>query len=194
MNKKTKILLDDALGEGEILRWAGVTQPFSLLDDQNKKRTMMIWIIAAALLIAMTGGYIIASAANEFQVKAIVFIFTVGIPLLVFVDPIRDKKQALEQIYAITDRRVITCHKNVNSQDKVYSLILKDVREQNSIRSIPGLDGNRHICFGQGLENAKPEKLLKIAISGKTDKEDKLIGLVFYNMSEEDAQKAIDAV
>ncbi|MDR1796835.1 MAG: hypothetical protein LBR44_05225 [Clostridiales Family XIII bacterium] len=186
-----KELLDEALAEGEALRWAGVSQPFKLLDGPNRRRTLVFWGVAIAVLLFLTVGYLVVCGVRGIEVKPPVFLFTVGIPALIFVDPIRDYRQVLGQIYAVTNRRALICHKNINTPDKTRSLPIESIDRVQRLAAFPG---NQHILVGSALDGAPASKLMRISGNGKLDKEDRLVGLVFYNLTEEDSAKVFAAV
>ena len=183
MEENEKILAG-ALLEDEKVVWKGSPAPYKLLDEDNKKGTLVFWIIAIAIaggLSALYTVYIITSGGGLTEIKPIVFVFTIGFPLIVFVDPIRDKSHIGKQLFAITDRRVLIVHKNTNNENKALVYWFSDM---DSVRIDTVCEGFSRIRFCSATFEAQNLKLRRAAIMGAFDKNEKLAGLVFYKIAD----------
>jgi hypothetical protein len=179
--ERSREALGDLLSEGESLKWSGFPQAYSITGGENRQSTLTMWIVAAVLLLFLNIGYaILCSSENSADFEPFALIFTIGIPLFVFVNPIRDRSYIKNQIYALTDRRAIVCNKS-NKEMSLPIGIIDSVRVEKSSG-----EGCCHVALGSPATGAPTSKFRKIALSGKRDKDDSCIGIVFYNINARD--------
>jgi hypothetical protein len=180
-------LLKDILAKDEVLEWTATPKPYSILNDENKKSTMLFWIIAAVLLLALNIAYIAFCALDETaEFMAGVLVVTVGVPLFLFINPIRDEKHIAKQLLAITNKRAIVFHKS----NKELSLPFDAIGAVGIEASVDAECS--HIRIGAPVANAPVKKLRNFAIIGKRDNNDKCIGLVFYHVDAREGKLAYD--
>jgi hypothetical protein len=180
-------LLKGTLAPDETLQWSATPKPYSILNGENKKSTVRFWIIAVALLLLLNISYIafcIADDTVEFMAGALVV--TVGVPLFLFINPLRDEMHIAKQLLAITNKRALIFHKS----NKELSLPIEEVDE---VRVESSTDAEcSHVRIGSASVAAPAGKLRSIAILGKRDNDDKCVGLVFYHMDAREGKIAYD--
>ncbi|MDR2132833.1 MAG: hypothetical protein LBP30_05740 [Clostridiales Family XIII bacterium] len=180
-------LLKDVLAKDEVPEWTATPKPYSIFNDENKKSTMLFWTIAAVLLLALNIAYIafcVLDEAAEFM--AGVLVVTVGVPLFLFINPIRDEKHIAKQLLVITNKRAIVFHKS----NKELSLPFESIGAVNIETSTDAECS--HIRVGASVADAPARKLRGFAIMGKRDDDDKCIGFVFYHVDAREGKLAYD--
>jgi hypothetical protein len=180
-------LLKGILAKDETVKWSATPKPYSILNEENKSATIRLWIIAAVVLLVLNIAYIalcVTDDAVEFMPG--VLVVTIGVPVFIFVNPIRDKMHITKQLAAITDKRVIVFHKS----NKEQSIAIEEV---DAVHTEPSTDaGCCHMRIGSAVTDAPASKLRRFAIMGKRDNEDKCVGLVFYHLDKSDGNRAYD--
>jgi hypothetical protein len=181
-------VLKGLLTKDENVKWAGKPDPYKVLDEDNKKSTMTCWIISIAIAAALSGIYtIFALSGSSTTFQPIIYIFTIGFPLIAFIDPIRDRKQIISQVLAVTDQKVIVAGKNTGGSDnKQPALKLQDI---DIVRVEQIESGFSRIRFGSVTFGAQGYKLRRITTGGRRSEGDKVIGLVFYRIDNSDCEK-----
>lgn len=180
-------LLKAVLAKDEIVKWSATPKPYSVLNEENKKSTILFWVIAAVVLLVLNIAYIALCAADDaVEFMPGVLVVTIGVPLFLFINPIRDKAHIAKQLTAITDKRAIVFHKSSKEQSIAIEEI-DDVRIEQSTDA-----GYCHVCIGSAVTDAPAAKLRHFAIMGKRDSDDKCVGLVFYHLEESDGKRAVE--
>ncbi|MCL2111010.1 MAG: hypothetical protein FWH32_01895 [Clostridiales bacterium] len=170
--------------EGETLIWKGKTSRYELLDEDNKKGTLLIWIASAAVAIVLVIMYAVFTADLAFAPEqAVIYAMLVGFPLIFFVDPIRDRAAISKQILMVTDKRIIIFHKSTNTESGALSMNIANIDNVRVEKKEPGFG---RILFGSATFEAKGLKLRRMSIVGAHDKDDKLAGMVYYRLPESD--------
>jgi hypothetical protein len=181
-------LLKGILVKDEVIKWAAKPRPYSVTNEENKKSTYTFWIVAAATLVILNVAYIAFCAAGSADFKAGVLVITVGVPLFLFINPLRDEWHIAKQVLAITNKRVLVYH----ASNKEFYVRLEDVDAVGLRESTD--PGRRHLVVCSAALNAPAKKLRGIAISGKRDKEDRCIGVAFYHIDAEEAARAHEII
>jgi hypothetical protein len=185
---KTDELLNGILAKDETVKWTATPQPYSIMNEENKRATVMFWIIATAVLLILNIAYIALCAADDaVDFKIGVLIVTVGIPVFLYINPLRDEMYIAKQLLVITNTRVMICHKS----GKELHIDIENIKTVSLEKSA---DAERcHIKIGAAVD-APTGKLRKIAVSGKHDNDDKCTGLVFYHMDTQDGKRAHELI
>jgi hypothetical protein len=184
---KAEELLKDILAKDETVKWSATPKPYSVLNEENKKSTIFAWIVAVAVLLVLNIAYFALCAADEsVEFMPGVLILTIGMPLFMFINPIRDKAHITKQLMAITDKRALVFH----NSNKGQSVALEEI---DAVHVEPSTDaGCCHVRIGSAVINAPAKKLRHFAIMGKRDDDEKCVGLVFYHLDESDGKRAYD--
>lgn len=179
--------LNSVLEQGETVKWSGVSQPYSLFDETRKKSTIFTLCCAAAWAVLTMGGYYAVTASSGAEVKLGVMLFLLATALLIIWMPISDKGKVKKLLYAVTDKRVLIVSKeNTNQGAMSFANI-------DAVRVDKGDNGNCHVMVGSSVFKASPRKLPGLAYLGKFVGESdnkKYTGLVFFNVSADDAKTA----
>ena len=177
--------LKQYLDKDEIIKWGGPSQPYSILDESNKKSTVKSWTLATLLAVLFNGGYYMLCLVQNMEFKALFLIFSVGIPLFVFMNPIFDKNNLKKQLYAITNKRVI-----VYTYGNDPQILLLD--KVDAVRVEKASSGSFcHMRLGSATFKTPTEKLRSLAIKGVYDDvNNKKVhtGLIFYNLGLTDSE------
>ncbi|MDR1247459.1 MAG: hypothetical protein LBK57_10660 [Clostridiales Family XIII bacterium] len=182
-------LLKSVLAKDETVKWSAKPEPYSITNEENKKSTFMLWAVAAAALVILNVAYIaVCVIGDAVDFKIGVLIITVGVPVFMFVNPLRDEMHIAKQITAITNKRLLVYHKS----GKVLSVSVEDIDEVKLEESTDA--GRCHLRICSAAVIAPPGKLRSIAISGKLDKDDKCVGLIFYHIDAQEGARAYDVV
>ena len=169
--------LNEYLREGEKVLWQGKTEVFPLLDSHTKFKTLVRWIVTAAVTVGLLAMYM---AKNE--QRSIGFIGLVLVVAIVIVAaPIMERRNLLGQKYWVTDQRAI-----MMSRDKTfYYMDLSQIDEVKIVKDKASCD-----CLALGSEIMEDtEKQLrwrachpKIDLQGQGP-QDNVLGLIFYCVS-----------
>ena len=179
--------LNAALKEGEVVKWKGTPDPYRLLDEDNKKATITTWVIAIAIAAALSVLYTIyALTGGSVNFQPFVYVLTIGFPLILFIDPIRDMKHINKQLFAITDQRILIFHKNTSTENKALEFRLENI---DAIRVDEIESGYSRIRICSPAFGLKPAKTRRSAITGMKDENDKLVAMVFYRLTNSDCDK-----
>ncbi|MCL1896846.1 MAG: hypothetical protein FWG03_09905 [Clostridiales bacterium] len=176
--------LKSALKEGEIVRWKGSVAPYRLFDADNKKSTGIIWLISigiAAVLSILYTVYVLTAQGATFQ--PFVYFLTIGFPFLGFIDPVRDQKHIAGQLLAVTNQRVMIFHKSTPNENKSIGLGFGQI-DKARIEEIES--GINRLRLGSATFKSKGLKLRRDAMLGGKDDDDRVIGLVFYQLKGKD--------
>lgn len=173
--------LNESLEEGETVKWQGKPAPSKLLGPDNKKTTLKMWIIAIVIAAVLSGLYTIyALGENATSFQPFIYVLTIGFPMIIFIDPIRDIRHINAQFFVVTDKRIFIFHKSTQTENRALVLSFDEI----DTARIEGLEpGFARIRFGSGSFESKGVKLFRNTTQGLKDKEDKLTGLVFYRLS-----------
>ena len=176
--------LNESLKEGETVEWQGKPALSKLLSPDNKKTTLTMWIIAIVIAAVLSGIYTVyALSDNAASFQPFIYVLTIGFPLIIFIDPIRDIRHINAQFFVLTDKRIFIFHKSTQTENKAIVLSFDEI----DMARIEGLEpGFARIRFGSGSFESKGVKLFRHTTQGAKNKEDKLIGLVFYRLSGND--------
>jgi hypothetical protein len=182
-------LLKDILAKDEIVEWSATPKPYSVLNGENKQSTVLLWIIAAALFLILNIAYIALCVSDETMDFMIgVLLVTVGVPAFMCVNPLRDEMHIAKQLLAITNKRVIIFHKS----NKELSVPIEEIDAVHIEASTDA--GYSHVRIGSSVAAVPAKKLRSLAIVGKSDDDDKCIGLVFYHVDAHEGETAYDAL
>ncbi len=177
--------LNKALEEGEVIRWSGITQPYSLFDEGRKTGTIISLCWALGWAIVSIGGYYLATRSNGAEISTGVILFCIGISLIIVWMPISDKSKVKKLSYAVTDKKVIIVSKE---NDTPLTMPLADI---DDIRIEKGDNGNCHVRVGSPVFKMSQRKLPVLAYRGEyVDEDGKKIykGLGFFNVTAEDGK------
>ena len=83
--------LNQFLEEGEIIRWSGTPQPYSIFDETHRTSTLTSLCWALVWEIILVGGYYILCASKGIEIKEGIMIFCVVFPLLLAWRPVTRK-------------------------------------------------------------------------------------------------------
>ena len=179
--------LNQFLEEGEIIKWSGIAQPYSLFDETHKKATIIPLCCALVCAIILAGGYYDYCVSKGIDIKEGALVFCALIPLVVAYRIVVGKNKVKNLLYAVTDKRVVIVPKD---SDKPCAMCIADIDE---LRSEKADNGNYHIRIGSPVFKASARKLPGLACDGKFDAQDtNIIGLVFYNVSADDEKAVCD--
>lgn len=180
-NEKFKSVLEN----GEVIKWSGVPQPYSLFDESRKKSTIFSISCAAVWAILTMGGYYAVTASSGGEIKLGVMIFLLATALLVVWMPISDKGKIKKLLYAVTDKRVLVVSKENSNQ------IAMPIAKIDAVRVDKADNGNCHVMVGSPVFKASPRKLPGLAYLGKyTGESDNktYTGVVLFNVSDADGK------
>jgi hypothetical protein len=176
-----KELIERALGKVEKILWIGGAEPFQALDDQHKAHTKKLWMIAAVLLVVLNVGFVLLAVFNEaFHYHPAVLLLTVGVPLLVFIDPLRDRKDMAKTAYGVTDRRFVV---NRDGGQPVGVPVRTD-----AVYVEDAGNGCFHLRIGSAAFHLPESRLIRATLQGVDGKKGEQGGLVFYNLSAQSCQ------
>ena len=182
MSENTK--LRNMLEQGEIIRWSGVPQPYSIFDESRKSSTIVTLVLALAVGIFLVAGYYWLCASRDIEIKSGLMIFFVFVPLFIIWMPVSDKNRVKKLTYAVTDKRVIILSGTHNKPITMPLSAVDDIRIEDAD------NGNRHVRIGSAVFKAPAKKLPGLACRGESADEnrDTYNGLVFFNLSAEDGK------
>jgi hypothetical protein len=177
--------LNNILEKRETIRWSGIPLPYSLFDGSRKTSTLMslYWALAWAILSIL--GYYAMTASSGAEIKTGVLIFLVGISIMIALMPVLDKGKIKKLSYAVTDKRAIIVS---GENDNPIAMPLADI---DDIRIDKTDNGNCHVRIGSPVFKMPVKKLPGLAFRGEfvdQDGKKKYQGLVFFNVSAEDAK------
>ena len=177
--------LNNALEKGESIKWSGVPRPYSLFDESRKTSTLMYLFWALAWAILSIWGYYAMTASSGAEVKNGGLIFLVGVSILVALMPALDKGKIKKLTYAVTDKKAVIVSRE---NDSLMSMNLADI---DDIRIDKTDNGKCHVRVGSSVFKASAKKLPGLAFRGNFGDHDgkkKYHGLVFFNVTAEDAE------
>ena len=174
MNEKMKKALHRTLKPGETALWESATQPFSITDGREGKRTLIEWILSAlcigAIVVFFTanGG----GSARFFIIMALLLALFIGSPILSY-------RQLRGQYYLITQTRAIM----LRTDGSAYVMELEEMGE---CRLYPLDFGGAAIALGSVLLEEKDKQLRWRANhpqeSANANGVNGVRGLVFYHV------------
>ena len=159
-------ILQKTLRDNEKVLWFGRPTKTKLLRSPDRVSQYVAWIIAIA-------------DNKSIGIILIGLVPMIGIPLAVAVRPYLDKK-LLEQktIYAITDQRIIAV---------VKSNVMTMPRDQKVTCAVECRDGGAgNVCFNAAI-GREAGKSRANAVMGIKKGNDRVVGLLFFHVSDPDA-------
>ncbi|MDR1377423.1 MAG: hypothetical protein LBJ22_07910 [Synergistaceae bacterium] len=175
---------------GDVIRWSGSPQPYEIFDEAHKTSTFMTLFWALLWGVLLVGGYYAFCVSRGLELKTVVMVICVAIPLLIAWSPVGDKNNIKKLSYTVTDKKIIVVP---SENSKEYVLPIVDI---DTIRIEKAGSGTCHMRFGSPAFKASTKKLLGLAIRGefKVGKNDEktYTGLVFYNISVGDGDVICD--
>lgn len=162
----------------ETAQWVGKSESFPLLNSENKKSTLIRWTICAALAVLCTAAYLIIVMNTHTKFNIILEL----IILLVFgytaFMPILDRRKILRKCrYCITNQRAIV----TAGDNEIFSLNRKAVK----IQAIPAENGCITVLMGAMVDAPAKKHRTSTFVPPKSDSENDIIGLVFYNVKDD---------
>ncbi|MDR2179034.1 MAG: hypothetical protein LBP21_01875 [Synergistaceae bacterium] len=178
------------LEEGDVVRWSGSPQPYGVFDGAHKTSTLVTLCWAVSWGILLIGGYYAFCVSRNLEIKTVVMIICVAIPLLIAWSPVGDKNNVQKLQYKVTDKK-ITVTSSEGSREQV--LPIADI---DALRVEKAGEDTCHIRFGSSAFKASMKKLIILSLRGefKVQKNDEKVytGLVFYNIAVEDGDVICD--
>lgn len=183
-------IFNNELEEGEQLEWVGRTEHFELMDDANKSSIWLRWILCAVAAIVVNGAYIYhVSVTDGLDMQIMVFVVTLGIPLLIAFSPMRDRRDIQKKmLYAVTNKRAIVFR---GFSNKFFSMNFDAI---NEIKVTKRGNDRGDVILGSGAVQAPERKMRGIALTPRTavveesefTGDSMVTGMVFYNVAEID--------
>ena len=181
---KTSSHIQAALHAGETIQWASKAENFPLLNSINKKSMLIRWIICGILAVLCTIAYIIAVMNTETKFNIIlelIILLLFGYTALL---PVLDRRKILKKChYCITNQRAIVAA----SDNEIYSLNRKAVK----IQTVPAEDGCITILMGAMTEAPAKKHRIATFVPPKSDSDNEVIGLVFYNVKDDSLLRSL---
>ena len=178
------------LEEGDLVRWSGAPQPYGIFDEAHKTSTLVTLCWAVSWGILLIGGYYAFCVSRYLEVKTVVMVICVAVPLLIAWSPVGDRNNVKKLLYTVTDKKIIVASSEAS---KEYVLPIADI---GVMRIEKAGDDTCHLRFGSPTFKASTKKLLALAVRGefKVLKNDEKVytGLVFYNISAGDGDVICD--
>ena len=166
------------LREGETLQWVGRAESFPLMDEANKKGNIIRWCICGLLFLAATIGYIVATASTDSTFNVILELIILIIFAYIAAMPLLDRRKILRRChYCITDQRMLV----VAGDNDKFSLNRKALK----IRTVPGTDGCITVLLGAATDAPVKKHRVFTIVPPKSDLENDVIGLIFYNVKDD---------
>ena len=177
--------IEHLLDNDETVRWTGKPQSYSVLDETNKTSTLKNWFLAAILAALLNGGYYMLCISSGLDFKMLFLVFSIGVPLFVFMNPIFERNGVKKQIYAITNKKVITYSEGADPQILALDKI-------DAVRVEKAAGSNCHMRLGSSTFNTPTGKLRTSTIKGIYDDDSNnkkyYTGLIFYNLGITDSE------
>jgi hypothetical protein len=182
--------VEKLLEGGDVIRWRGSPQSYELFDEAHKASTLVTLFWALAWGVLLVGGYYAFSISRGLELKTVVVVICVAIPLLIAWSPIGDKNNIKKLAYTVTDKKIVVAP---SENSKEYVLPIVDI---DAARIEKAGSGTCHIRFGSPVFKTSAKKLLGLAIRGEfkvqSNDEKTYTGLVFYNISVSDGDEICD--
>ena len=174
-------ILQKTLRNNEKVLWFGRPTKTKLLRSPDRVSQYVAWIITAVMTLFSFGVFLPFAIADNKSIGIILIglVPMIGIPLAVAVRPYLDKK-LLEQktIYAITDQRIIAV---------VKSNVMTMPRDQKVTCAVECRDGGAgNVCFNAAI-GREAGKSRANAVMGIKKGNDRVVGLLFFHVSDPDA-------
>ncbi len=177
--------LHNLLQEGEIIRWSGSPQPYSLFDAGRRGGTILSICLAVIWAALSVGAYYALTVSKGGDISLGVVGFCLCISLLILWMPFSDKTRVKKLSYAVTDRNVF-----VVSAENTEPVVMP-IKNVDAVRVDKGDNGNCHVRVGSGVFRASARKLPVMAHRGEYDDQNgKKVykGVVFFNVTAEDGR------
>ncbi len=177
--------LNKTLEEGEVIRWSGVTQPYSLFDASRKTGTIISLCWALAWAVLSIGGYYAVALSNGAEISKGVIIFCLGVSAIIIWMPISDKSKVKKLSYAVTDKKVVIVSKENDAP------IIMPLAAIDDIRIDKGDNGNCHVRVGSPVFKISSRKLPVLAYRGEyVDQDGQKVykGMGFFIVRAEDGK------
>ena len=181
-------VFDRVLDKDESLEWVGKAEPFSTVDEVNRKSMTLRWIVCGVIAVALTAAYLIYVSVKQMPLQIVIPIVTICVPLFAAIRPSLDSGTIKKKlIFAMTTKRAIVFASETN-----YSSMQLDKIDE--VKIIDKGNGIGHVVFGSAAMNVPEHKLRHLALSPKSEyvNDEKTIeGMVFYNVAEVKKIKAL---
>lgn len=174
--------LQEALWDGEDLRWSGRPKPFQLMDKTFHSSILFTWVISALIVLVAAVLLIppLADGSRSLSDILILSVIILFLPVILSVRPVMDKRCLEEQtIYAITNFRILVIVKD----EVMYLPIGKGMKVAVDYQD----DGCGTLRFGE-LVGKPAQKSRTHAILGlhSDDGKTNMLGLLFYHVDQPD--------
>ncbi len=174
--------LQEALWDGEEIRWSGRPKPFQLMDKTFKPSMIATWVISALILLAVIVllGPAFINGTRSLSDVVVLSVISLFLPVILSARPFMDKRCLEEQtLYAITNFRIIAVVKD----EVMYLPLGKGLNVAVEHQE----DGCGNLRFGE-LVGKPPKKSRAHAVLGLRDDECKndMLGLLFYHVDQPD--------
>lgn len=172
--------LQEALWEGEEIRWSGRPKPFVLMDKTFKSSILTTWIISACFLVFILFLMATAISSGSHSLSDLIVLAVVAffLPAILSIRPLLDKKCLEEKtLYAITNFRIIA----IVRDEVMYLPIGKGINVAVERHE----DGCGSLRFGD-LVGMPAKKSRSHAVLGLRSEESKstMRGLLFYHVEQ----------
>ena len=173
-----------ALRADETPQWAGKAEYFPLLNSDNKKSFLLRWIICGGLAVLCTVGYIIAVMNTETKFNVILELIILLLFGYTALMPVLDRRKILKKChYCITNQRAIVAA----GDNDIFSLNRKAVK----IQAVPAEDGCITILMGAMADTPAKKHRTATFVPPKSDGDNEVIGLVFYNVKDDSLLRSL---
>jgi len=179
MNENVKAQLQ----KDEKVIWMGKAQPFGLMNSENRSGMLLQWALAGGLAVILTVVYLIVAEAI-FIPLPLVLIFIAAMIILL---PIMLRVCIMNCDYIITNRRVM-----VMTDARVgVAMPLEEMKKNYVV--FEEVDGGYSLAMGGATSVPSKERRKKVD-DGVQNSDGENIGVLFYNMSKDECDKAVAAL
>ncbi len=179
---ETDTAVTKELRENETIQWKGASEKFPLVDATNKTALTIRWVICAIAAVALVALYCIVNAAmGDVNVWLLILLLVVVAYFVIL--PWLDRNNVYKNCkYYITNERVLLYY----GEREFYSIPV------NGLKSaiLDAGEGRIHVALGASV-GTKAGKLRVAAFVPKKDDNGNAIGLVLYNMEDNDTLRRI---
>ena len=177
--------LSSYLRENEKVLWQGKTDTFPLLDQVTKFKTLVKWIVTAAVTAGLLALYMTKNEERSIGFIGLVLVVAVTLAAA----PIMERRSLLGQKYWITDQRAI-----MMSRDKTFYYM--DLAQIDDFKVVK--DQAASVCLALGSDVfGDAEKQLrwrachpKIDLQGQGP-QDNVTGMIFYCVGNAEGAAAV---
>ncbi len=167
----------------EKLVWMGAPEAFPLMSADNKKGLTSRWLGCIVVAVALIVAYILLNASMSGGINAWLLILLLVVVAYIAVMPVLDRNNVYKNCkYYVTDRRVI-----LHLADKdIVALPLNSLKHEISTAQ----PGCIHVDLGACVGINAKKRLVAAFVPKKDDKEN-FIGMVLYNVEDNETIRTI---